>query len=183
MITSRTAFAALIVVLTSACAPSRFYISLAPQPPAAPAVTAVAIPVVVSVEDARSNPAFGKRGDADLLSNQDIPTVLRTALVTNLQQRGYSVRDTADADTVGITITVRTLTLNAQMNKWDAKAELGARVNKGMSDYKGNYAVEKEGKVVLTPSVKDSETWMNETLNEALAKMFSDGNFMKFLAQ
>lgn len=179
----RTALTIAALIILSGCAPSRFYLNLTPQPPVAQNVISQAIPVTVTILDARSNTAFGKRGDADLLSNQDLPGVLRAALATHLQQRGYAVRDAADTDTANLTVSIRTLAINAQMNKWDAKVDLAAHVTKANAEYKANYAVEKEGKVVLTPSAKDSETWLNQTLNEALAKMFSDGSLLKFLGQ
>lgn len=176
-------FAALVLVLVAACAPSRHLVNLQPQLPVTDSANANNIAVAVSIEDSRSNAIIGKRGDAEVSGAPPVTEVLQTVVSEALKKRGFVIASTGAENAKHLHVTVRALTFDASTGQWRGRAELSTRANFGNSDYKSAYSVEKEGKTVVTIGIKDMENTINQMLSETLDKMFHDSNLVKFLSQ
>lgn len=175
-----TCWLALVMGL-AACAPSRHLITLAPQTPAATSQASGVHSISVHVADGRESATIGKRGDAVLYTEQDVPALLHKTVSDGLAQRGFTVGAAPGSNNLFLTLS--SLTFEAGGGKWVAKTEVSARAVRSGGEYKANYRIERDKQAVLTPGAKESEEIINEALSAVLSKLFNDQDLLTFLSQ
>lgn len=178
MFPSRLAFLSLVLLLT-ACAPTRQLVSISPNVAAPEQAAATSLVISLTVEDERGDPLLGNRGDVILYTNQDIKALLQNTLTSAFAARRVQV--VAGESSRTLTVLIKSLKLEAGGGIWTAKAELATVAKNGSSEYKANYRMEKDKKGLLNPGAQEVEQILNELLNDALAKLVNDANLMAFL--
>lgn len=170
-----------VVVGLTACAPTRQLINLTPAIAADGAAATADLSITLQVQDERSDPLLGRRGDITLYTEQNVAQLLHDALVPALAARRIQV--TAGAGPRSLTVLIKSLKLESASGKWTAKAELGSGAQNGNAQYKANYRVEKDKKSLLNPGPGEVERVLNELLNEALLKLVNDAGLVAFLSK
>lgn len=170
-----------LVLGLAGCAPTRQVINLTPVIPANGAAATADLSIALQVQDERSDPLLGRRGDITLYTEQNVAQLLHNALVPAWAARRIQV--VAGENPRTLTVLIKSLKLESASGIWTAKAELGSAAQNGSAQYKANYRMEKDKKGLLNPGPGEVERVLNELLNDALLKLVNDAGLVAFLSK
>ena len=147
--------------------------------------------VFVNVLDERVDRSLGRRGTAygaaaEITAEQDLAEVVKSEITRGLSHQGFIIADRASAQ-VTLTIEVRALDYSTSQGFWTGgvhiKGALKGRAEKESNQYEKMYRYEKEERVVVVPTAKTNERWINEALSETLSQLLEDTELLFFLAK
>lgn len=148
--------------------------------------------IAVRTLDERSEQLIGKRGvqffpGGKISNNQDLAEVLKNVVLLGLRKKGFEPVGDNESDLLMKT-ELRSLSYNTSMGLWTG-GNIGTAMVKVIATQPSGKTYEKtyrSEKVIRTAFIGSQETnakVVNESLNEALKKVFEDKDLMQFLTQ
>jgi len=147
--------------------------------------------VAIRVVDERPSKSLGRRGDgfgaaAEITSSVDLEAIIKDQISSALTARGFIINSTNVASDTQLTVEIRMLQYSTFQNSWtggvQVQGTLKASASKAGNNYEKMYRYDREESVIIVPTAKMNEEWLNATLSEVLNKLLSDENLIKFLA-
>lgn len=187
----------LVTVLASAfvlsgCAFAKQQANLAPTVSVVESTQGNGMTVAVRVLDERPSKSLGRRGTAygaaaEITSVQEVAVVVQQQVVDGLKKKGFSTADFAPNQARSLTVEVRFLDYSTSQGFWtggvNIRGALKVVAQRDGQTYEQLYRSDKEERVVVVPTAKTNEQWINTALSEVLQQLFNDQGLMTFLAQ
>jgi uncharacterized lipoprotein YajG len=147
--------------------------------------------VAVRVVDERPSKSLGRRGTAygaaaEITSEQDVATVVYAQIADGLKKKGFTVVDyKTDADPT-LSIELRLLEYSTSQGFWtggvQVQGAMKAVAKRKGKEYEQMYRIDNKERVVVVPTAKTNEGWINAALGEIIGQLFNDKGLFGFLA-
>lgn len=187
----------LVTVLASAfvlsgCAFAKQQANLAPTVSVVESTQGQGMTVAVRVVDERPSKSLGRRGSAygaaaEITAVQEVAVVVQQQVVDGLKKKGFTIIDYAPGQPRNLTVEVRFLDYSTSQGMFtggvNIRGALKASAQRDGQTYEQLYRSDKEERVVVVPTAKTNEQWINTALSEVLQQLFNDQGLMTFLAQ
>ncbi|RRJ83696.1 YajG family lipoprotein [Aestuariirhabdus litorea] len=179
----------LMSLLMAGCALSPQQVALSPKidlPSGAPYARGS---VSVTLFDERSNKVIGTRGGAyakssTLTLKDDFPRTLAREVERTLQSMGFEVDD--QNPLIRFNLYLDRLSYQVPEGTYVSQVDLSAAVRaellRGNQRFQGRYEAQSQNRVVSAPDEEKNSALINEVVNTALNRLFSDRSLLDFLA-
>lgn len=185
-------FVLLITVsLVGGCAFNSQTANLAPRTVVASSTEGRNVAVGVRVLDERPSKSLGRRGSgygpaAEITAAQDLAVIVSDQVKDALRKKGFQPVAYSPSENVGLTVEIRLLEYSTSMGFWTGgvhmRGALKAVAHRGSESYENLYRVEREDRVVVTPTASSNEVMINDALTELLSQLAGDSSLIRFLA-
>ncbi len=163
-------------------------IRLHPTLPVPSAAANAAHEVVLVTRDARPSLEIGRRlsgsrDEAAITTDTDIAALLQTQMTEILQSKGYRVVASGPVPTLEVELKELSYRAydDAGQRKVKIQAVLETLIKNGPQTFRNTFQAQQEQKVFVEPAAKSNETWINETLADALKAVANDSRLYPHL--
>ena len=184
--------AGVLVVFTSSCALSPQTVVVKPDVRVASMPIGRGRPIAVTTRDQRRDAAMGERGglykSAELTTDERMVQSLNQSVVTVLQSWDFAAVPASMGKPSMPTFVVEVLGLDYQhpastvAGDVTVKCRISVRVEMGADFYEGEYTSRRTEQVPVMPTADINKRLVNETVSQALQRMFQDSKMQRFLA-
>lgn len=175
------------------CAFNPQQVELTPQVAVAASNQGKSIALGIKVLDERSSNALGHRGAgpgwgdaAEITLKQDLAVTAHQQVVSGFTSKGFVPGDFNSVQGPKLSVEIRELEYTTSQGFWTGgvhvKGALKAVATKGGASYDRLYRVEKEERVIVSPTAESNQALINTAFSELLAQLFADEKLIAFLA-
>jgi uncharacterized lipoprotein YajG len=188
----RVALCAALLVLMQSCALSPQTVVVKPDVRVASMPIGRSRPVAVTTRDQRRDTSLGARGglytSAELTTDERMVQSINQEVVTVLQSWDYAAVPASMGNSGMPAFVVEVLSLDYQRpastvaGDVTVKCRIAVRVEKGSAYFEGEYSSRRTEQVPVMPTAEVNKRLVNETVSQALQRMFQDPKLQRFMA-
>ena len=180
-----------LLACMSGCAFTPQQATLAPAVNIVTSAEGKGVPVALRVVDERSSKSLGRRGTAygaaaEITSAQDVAVIVQQQMIDGLKKKGFEPLDYDEGKSPRMTVEIRMLEYSTAQGFWTGGVQIQgamkAIASKNGKMYEHMYRSEKKERVVVVPTAKTNEQWINSALSDVLNQLFEDSGLFTFLA-
>lgn len=182
---------AVLLCLASGCAFNAQTVKLSPAMSLLPSDYGKGKEVVLSVVDERPKQAIGNRGGAygagaEITSIDDVNGVIREKVREGLSAKGFQVVPGLTPARTSMKVEIRSIDYSTSVGFFTGgvhtRAAFKGICKNGRGEYENLYRQESEERVVMVPTAETNEQWINQTVGQALEKIFRDQQMLECLS-
>lgn len=147
--------------------------------------------IALRVTDERPSKSLGHRGSAygpaaEITSSQELAAVVQQQLIDGLKKKGFEIVDFDLEKNPNLSVEIRLLEYSTSTGFFtggvSVKGAVKVVARRGSESFERLYRSEDEKRVVVVPTAKTNEQWLNTALEDVLDQIFEDIGLLRFLA-